>query len=112
MGLREQVKRLETQAAQMSERELCPHLPPVIHWADGSVENDAPHDCGKPRLVITVGYSDGSDKRMQNVLLDLCDDHHRKYPDVPSEMLVGWLDEDGYRLAPETRAAILERAKA
>jgi hypothetical protein len=33
MGLKEHVKRLEVQAVQMSERELCPHLPLVIHKA-------------------------------------------------------------------------------
>ena len=111
MNLRSQVKSLETRARQQAERELCPHLPQVIHWADGSVENDAPHECGRPRLKILVGYTADSDRRMQNALLDLFDEHRRKYPDVPPEMLVGWVNED-CSPTPETRAALLERIRA
>ena len=108
MSLKQQVEGLELQTAQMSERELCPHLPPVIHHADGSTENEATHECGKPRLTITVGYSDRSDRRAQNALLDLFEEWRRKRPDVPSEILVEWINED-CSPTPETRAALRKR---
>ena len=108
MHLMHQVKQLEARAQQMSERELCPHLPPVIHHADGTVENELPHDCGLPRLVITVSYSDRSDRRAQNVLLDLFEEWRRKRPDVPPEMLVEWINED-CSPTQETQATLRER---
>lgn len=95
----------------MSERELCPHLPPMIHWPDGSVENESAHDCGKPRLNITIGYSDDSDQRMQNAVLDLFEEYRRKSADIPAETIAQWCEED-FSLTPETRAKLLERAKA
>jgi hypothetical protein len=109
MGLKEQIKKLEIQAVQMSERDLCPHLPPVIYWADGSIENDAPHDCGKPRLIISVGYSDGSDQRVQQGALDTFDGVRRECPDVAAED-AAQIIASRYPLTPETRAELFERA--
>ena len=111
MGLKEQVKRLEQQATQMSGRELCPHLPSIICWADGSVENDTPHDCGKPRLRIVVGYSDGSDQRTQSGALDTFEKLRMKCPDVAPEKAAQIITEE-FPITQETRAALLERVKA
>jgi hypothetical protein len=111
MNLRLQVKRLEQQAVQMSERELCPHLPPVIHRADGSIENDALHDCGKPRLTITVGYSDGSDQRTQDSALETFDLLRREYSDILPQQVAERIMRC-FTLTPETRAALLERVRA
>ncbi len=110
MGLKEQIKKLEIQAVQMSERELCPHLPPVIYWADGSIENDTPHDCGKPRLRITVGYSDGSDRRTQSAALETFEVLRKECGDVPPEER-SEIVADRFPLTTETRAALLERVR-
>lgn len=64
MGLKETVKRLEQRAGV--SKELCPHLPPVILYPDGSTENAEAHDCGRPRLRLCVTYTDDSDKQMQD----------------------------------------------
>ncbi len=63
MGLKETIKRLEQRAGV--SKELCPHLPPMIFYPDGSAENEEAHDCGRPRLCICVTYTDGSDARTQ-----------------------------------------------
>ena len=68
MGLKETLKRLEQKA--MPGKELCPHLPALIEHADGSIENESTHDCGRARLRIVVGFTDGSDARTQHAAHD------------------------------------------
>ncbi len=108
MGLKDQIKRLEQQAVQMSARELCSHLPPIINWADGSIENESTHDCGKPRLRIVVGYSDGSDQRMQDGALGTFEELRKECGDVPPEEAARII-ADHFPLTPETRAELFER---
>ena len=110
MHLMQQVKQLEVRARQMSERELCPHLPPIIRWADGSSENESPHACGKPRLVISITLSDGTDQRTQNVAFDLFQQYRTEFGYIPPETLLGWCEEF-LPLTPETRAVLRERVK-
>lgn len=105
MGMRETLRRLEARVTSMNDRELCPHLPPLIHWADGSTENDSLHTCGRPRLVIWIGYSDGSDKRTEQaartareqLFRDLVNDIinlAKEEPRVPIEERIRWAVED------------------
>jgi hypothetical protein len=84
VGLKEIVKRLEQQAN--ATKVLCPHLLPLIHHADGSIENESTHDCGRPRLEIIVSYSDGSDPRMKKAAHDAFAEIRREFGDLPPSL--------------------------
>ena len=111
MGLREQIKRLEQRAKQLSERELCPHKPPVIYWPDDTTENDEPHQCGRPRLIITIVYEDGSDRLTQNRAIVAFEHLRDTNRDIPPETIIEIIAERT-PLLPETRRRLDEKAKA
>ncbi len=77
MSLQNRIGRLEQQARE--DANVCPHLPPLIQHADGRLENESSHSCGRPRLVITVSYSDGSDQRTQKAARAACLEIQRKF---------------------------------
>ena len=110
MRLKQQVERLELRTAQMSKRELCPHLPAEIHYPDGSFEGEVlhEHNCGKPRLRIMVSYSDGSDRRTQDAAIEAFNDIRRECRELPPEECAKIVAER-FPLLPETRAALRER---
>lgn len=85
MGVKETLKRLEQQAG--AEKELCQHLPPLIERADGTVENESTHNCGRPRLVVTLRYSDGSDKRTLTTAHRAFAKLRQEFSDIPEVVI-------------------------
>lgn len=110
MGLREKIKRLEEQASELDGRELCPHAPPIIQWPDGIIENESAHECGKPRLTITIGYSDGSDRRTQMAALSTYDDARARFGDLTPEWLAGMIMKT-FPVTEETRRVLYEKTR-
>ncbi|HAF13097.1 MAG TPA: hypothetical protein DHU55_02790 [Blastocatellia bacterium] len=109
MDLKTQVKRLEIRARQMSGRKLCSHMPPIIRWPNGTVENGETHKCAKPRLVISLCYSDGTAPRTQQAAIDHFEEELLRGK-IPPDMLLELIVEN-YPLTPETHAALLEKVK-
>lgn len=108
MGLKEHLKRLEMRAVQRAEHELCPHEGPIIHWPDGTIENNTAHICSKPRLVIRLDYSDGTSQRQQQAALARFDELRQRYSDVPAGIIAEKIAQ-AYQATPETRARLQQR---
>jgi hypothetical protein len=111
MNLKNQVKRLEMEAENRSERDFCQHEPPMIQWPDGSIENESIHQCSKPRLQIFIGYSDNSDARTQQGAVDCFERLRTKFPSVESSEILSIIKET-WPLMAETEAKLQERAAA
>jgi hypothetical protein len=62
--------------------------------------------------VISVGYSDGSDKRCQRAVVDCFDELVRKFPDIPRKGIFTIVREAFRCLTSETYAELLEKVKA
>ncbi len=109
MNLQTRVEKLE-QEAHGDGKELCQHLPPIIYWPDGRVENESPHDCGVPRLVFIVRYSDGSDEVGRRAPLKAFDNIRARFPEIPAaraaEIVIG-----EFCLTPENSRPLLEHAE-
>ena len=111
MSLKNQVKRLEMEAESRSGREVCQHMPALIEWPDGSIEHEGEHQCGKPRLRIIIGYTDGNDERTQQNAVEAFEDSRRENPDVaPAETLS--ILKEYFPLTPETEAKLQALANA
>jgi hypothetical protein len=107
MNLKNRIEQLE-QEAHSDGKELCRHLPPIIHWPDGHVDNESMHACGLPRLVFIVRYSDGSDEVGRRAPLQAFDKIRARFPEIPAarvaEIVIG-----EFCLTPENSSGLLER---
>ena len=109
MNLQNRIERLE-QEAHTNGKELCRHLPPVIHWPDGRVENESPHDCGTPRLVFMVRYSDGSDEAGSRAPLQAFDNIRARLPEIPAAKVAEIVINE-FCPTPENKRALLAHAE-
>jgi hypothetical protein len=108
MNLQNRIERLE-QEAHTNGKELCRHLPPIIHWPDGRIENESAHVCGLPRLVFIVRYSDGSDEAGRRAPLKAFDNIRARLPEIPAAK-VAEIVANEFELTPEKSRPLLEHA--
>ncbi len=107
MSIKNRIERIEEEAN--AGKELCRHLPPVIHWPDGRVENESPHACDSPRLVIMLGYSDGSDGRTERAAVQTYDGIRCRLPELSAAEAAEIVARE-FQLIPQARRALLEHA--
>ena len=108
MNIKTRVEKLE-QEAHGDGKELCQHLPPIIHWPDGRIENESPHDCSVPRLVLMVRYSDGSDEASAGATLDAFDKIRARLPELSAAHTAEIVINE-FCPTPENKRALLAHA--
>jgi len=109
MNIKTRVEKLE-QEAHGDGKELCQHLPPIIRWPDGRIENESNHACAAPRLIISLRYSDGSDEASARATLDAFDKIHARFPDLPAAK-VAEIVANEFCPTPENKRALVEYAE-
>jgi hypothetical protein len=108
MNIKTRVEKLE-QEAHGDGKELCQHLPPIIRWPDGRIENESNHACAAPRLIISLRYSDGSDEAGRRAPLQAFDNIRARLPEIPAAK-VAEIVANEFELTPEKSRSLLEHA--
>jgi hypothetical protein len=108
VNIKNRIERLEEEA-RAGGKELCQHLPPVIYWPDGRVENESTHACDAPRLTVTLGYSDASDERTRLAAVDALDRIGARFPEMPVEVVAEIVARE-FQLTPEARHRLMASA--
>jgi hypothetical protein len=114
LDLARALRRIES---QFTNPEVCSHREVLIFWPSGGVEGNADLgcDCGKPRLVALVQFSDGSDvgsrQRCFESTVDVIVESHQENPTsgITLEQRCAWLVKDSGFAQEKLLAAVLSR---